>query len=1069
MALRFTIIDQFGTSHIIDEPVGWDAINLHYIRHKDWHGFIDTIDDTMGSLQFYGDGYQLLSAAFTSYGVEAACGFLVEYQCDNDAPADGDTSWDTIYQGQFSFYKYKEVQGMNGCHVECSVESATNVMVLKNRYEQKVDLGSLVPFQTPASPLASVLAQIQALSTTITDPGTITTLTVGDTYLVPAGTSAWGGPAGDIAVRTDSGWTYTTPQDGQVLIDMSTHLAYVYSAASGTWGPYTALMSPYSPALGGMIPLPSKTIELITSANVAQGEFLPGGGSTPSPSGGSSFTLDNSTQSVQSMQLSWIGGVVSNAVPGFAGADPDLWIGKNIGDPDVDADPIFVYSPDPRYTAAEVSVDIQINGTIAATATNGSNPVDVQGMSAVLCYGAGSYQSVFAATDVQAITLSGAQAYYEGASITFSWGYNGTITIPPGTNVYLVFEFDFSGRGTNPTQYAQVTYAGSATFTIDSSYPDTAAPVYLVCESLSRIAEAVTDDQIRVYSDFFGRIDSLPYSTAQDGEGGLLCITNGLLIRGQPLLDGTQPPMSVSLKELYEALCAIYNIGMAVEPDPQRTGYYRLRIEPMAYFYPPAVVLTCTDVDEISIENQQDRYVGIFRTGYDKWQGEQSGGLDDFMTKREYRTALSTSRTVLEKYCGFIASSYAIETTRRLSGTSTQDWRFDHENFLICLDRSDLATAVVAAVGYSQTPEPEGVDGGYTFFYQVTGVSFASGGMGYSVASPPQVHIYGGGTYLGSLTAIVSSGAVTGVSSTPIIARSYPSHSSSPPASGISIWHHLTATIDSPINPNAAGSGASATATVGQAIAGGPFDAIQSISVINGGSNYSVIPPTVNIPAPSAGGVQATAVASVIGGALTGVNITNNGSGYNSASPPIITFGNPPIQLLDVEQGAIQNPTNTVASANIVDPTTLYNFRISPLRNAMRWLRTVFQSYADWMGGILYFVSGEANIRATGQYSGILEAGTQIVPVMENAPMSEDQDIAYSDFSSPAAYYPIYTNKLVKYTYPLSYADWLAVSANPYGRIAYSVNGGSTRYGWIEELKYNPFEGTAEFTLKAAA
>jgi hypothetical protein len=88
---------------------------------------------------------------------------------------------------------------------------------------------------------------------------------------------------------------------------------------------------------------------------------------------------------------------------------------------------------------------------------------------------------------------------------------------------------------------------------------------------------------------------------------------------------------------------------------------------------------------------------------------------------------------------------------------------------------------------------------------------------------------------------------------------------------------------------------------------------------------------------------------------------------------------------------------------------------------------------------------------------------------MENAPMSEDQDIAYSDFSSPAAYYPIYTNKLVKYTYPLSYADWLAVSANPYGRIAYSVNGGSTRYGWIEELKYNPFEGTAEFTLKAAA
>ena len=671
MALRFTIIDQFGTNHIIDEPVGWDAINLHYIRHKEWHGFIDTVDDTMGSLQFYGDGYTILSNAYNSYGVESQCGFLVEFQCDNNAPYDGDSTWDTIYQGQFSFYKYKEVQGMNGCHVECSVESATNVMVLKNRYEQKVDLNSLVPFQTPANPLASALSPIQALSTTLADPPdpTLVTVNVGDTYLVPSG-GTWGGAAGDIAVRIDSGWTYTAPQDGQVLIDMSTHLAYVYSASSGTWGTYTDLLTPYSPAHGGQIPLPSKTIELVTSANVVQGAW----DATAPATKGSSFAIDNSTQSVQSMQLSWIGGVVTEGVPSFSGADPNLWIGHGLGDSAVNAAPVFVYTPDTRYTAAEVSVDIQISGSITAnnSANDAAHPVGVSNMKAILCYGSGSYNSVYDSADVATLSLSSASTYFGGPEITFSWSHNTPITIPPGTNIYLVFEFDFDGRSTSPEQYCNVTFSGNAKFSIESTYPDTSAPVYLVNESLSRIAEAITDDQIRVYSDFFGRIDSQPYTASRDGEGSLLSITNGLLIRGQSLPDGSQPPMSVSLKELYEALNAIYNIGMSIEPEqnPDRLGLYRLRIEPMQYFYPTSVILTCDNVDEISIENQQDRYVGIFRTGYSKWQGEQSGGLDDFMTKREYRTALSTSKNVLEKYCGFIGSSYAIETTRR-TGAST--------------------------------------------------------------------------------------------------------------------------------------------------------------------------------------------------------------------------------------------------------------------------------------------------------------------------------------------------------------------------------------------------------------
>jgi|GEM_PF-6320536 len=1015
MALRFTIIDQFGNNNRIDEPVGWDAINLHYVRHKDWHGFIDAVDDTMGSLQFYGDGYKILSSAFATYGVEAQCGFLVEYQCN-----DQDTIWDTIYSGQFSFYQYKEVQGLNGCHAECSVESASNVMVLKNRYDQKVDLNSLIPFLTPASPQATVLNQIQAISTTLTDPpnpntGTVTVNT-GDTYLVPSSTGTWqSGTANYIAVWTDAGaWSYTPPQNGQILIDMSTHDAYVYNGTA--WVAFTGQMSVYD-GLGGQVVMPSKTIPLTTTANVNPSPYAsPANTVSAASSGGSSFTLNNAydygcgiplgfaqtnyesdpAQSGYSMELSWIGGVVTQDVPSFVGANSKLWIGTGISN--TNPDPIFTYIPNTGVTAPQVNVNINIIGTVSALndpniANWSGNPVQVSVMKASLCYGTGSFGNafggsgnVFGANGIQNLTLTGGtqgsgntpfETYIGGTPIGFSFSYVGPmVNIPSGTNVYLVFEFDFANRCSwdilnnkqGSPQICTIAFSGKASFEVDSSFPDTAAPVYLINESLSRVTEAISDEQIRVYSDFFGRTDSQPYNTGvntyatglgtgADGEGSLLCITNGLLIRGQSLLDGSQPPMPVSLKQLFEALNAIYNIGMTIEADPTRSGMNWLRIEPMSHFYPLSVIrqfnstnlLVLDNVDEVTTEIQAEKYVGIFRTGYSKWQGEQTGGLDDFMNKREYRTTLSTSKNVLEKYCGFIGSSYAIETTRRQTGINSQDWRFDHENFFICMKRS--------------------------------------------------------------------------------------------------------------ISTNTPGSGAQGTVVLSTDIIG----AILNIIVNNGGSGYS-IPPTVEIDPPTSptialGGVQATAIAFVTNGAVSAIQITNEGNGYTGTVN--VNFGSPSVQAVQVEQQAVDNPTSPITSTTMVDPNSLYNYRISPLRNAMRWVRSIFQSYADWMGGVLYFVSGEANIRATGEY-----AGGQ-APVIENHAMAEDQAIiSYNDFADPTEYYPLYTNQLVKFTYPLSYQDWKAITANPYGLIKYSVNSGPYQYGWIDELKYSPFEGTAEFTLK---
>jgi hypothetical protein len=523
--------------------------------------------------------------------------------------------------------------------------------------------------------------------------------------------------------------------------------------------------------------------------------------------------------------------------------------------------------------------------------------------------------------------------------------------------------------------------------------------------------------------------------------------------------------MPVSLKMLFEALNAIYNIGMSIEPDPIRPGMNWLRVEPMTHFYKNADIpdmngnpILLANVDEITAEIQAEKYVGIFRTGYSKWQGEQTGGLDDFMTRREYRTGLSTSKSVLEKYCGFIGSSYVIETTRRLSGENTQDWRFDHENFVICMERPLPSAAMTTATGEAGVSSAFTVSGNSAYLVVV---HVTNGGSGYITAPsititdstgyvlPPVcfpimvTELYNSKTPYQKVGAVVP-GIVVISSSSPLPVAPY------------------TVTFSAPATPSQA-SGAIPAVTMAT---GG--DSIATIGVSAGGSGYS-IPPLVYIsPPPSgSGGEQARAIASVAGGAVISVQVTDPGSGYSYSGmiPPVVTFEMPPVQALQVEQYGLTS-ASTSANPTIVDPNSVYNYRISPIRNAMRWVRSIFQSYADWMNGVLYYSSGEANIRATGQYTGITEGSAQIVPVIETAPISEDSNISYADFANPSDYYPLYTNRLIKFTYPLSYLDWKAITANPYGLIGYSVNGGATLYGWIEELKYSPFEGTAEFTLK---
>lgn len=58
--------------------------------------------------------------------------------------------------------------------------------------------------------------------------------------------------------------------------------------------------------------------------------------------------------------------------------------------------------------------------------------------------------------------------------------------------------------------------------------------------------------------------------------------------------------------------------------------------------------------------------------------------------------------------------------------------------------------------------------------------------------------------------------------------------------------------------------------------------------------------------------------------------------------------------------------------------------------------------------------------------------------------------------------------KLHKFNYPMTEAEWLNILNNPIGNVKFAMDGQKIRNGWIQEIKYSPITGQAQFTLNTS-
>jgi len=319
------------------------------------------------------------------------------------------------------------------------------------------------------------------------------------------------------------------------------------------------------------------------------------------------------------------------------------------------------------------------------------------------------FEDTFTEYDLQVILLiggtstvlysaSGSACYTGGLVITSIPGiadYTYTQTISAGDEMKLYIRMETSGTFDKLVGSSDMLWTGKLTGQADvdiyakTESEPSAHKSFLINEAGSRILEAVTDDCLRLLSNYYGRTDSEPYAApaASDGDGSLRAITLGLFLRDYE----ARKQLTVSFKQFFDALAAIDNIGIGLEDDPSRAGYQVVRMEKSSYFYDDTVVLTLDAVPSVTITPMLDRHFSRFISGYNKFALEEYYGLDEFNTQHTYRTGLKSTNSTADKTCDWVASGYALEITRRSipgSFDTLEDTKFDNDTFIICLERS---------------------------------------------------------------------------------------------------------------------------------------------------------------------------------------------------------------------------------------------------------------------------------------------------------------------------------------------------------------------------------------------
>ncbi len=561
-----------------DEPDNFSDLLLMLKRDEAYHGVF--FEASISSLSFSGEAALYIMDIEDEQGLLGQITFRAESNCDGDV-------WTEEIRGTLNLGKLKRYCSA-ACRVVVPIEQVNCTMLLRNRFDQKVDLDDIYAFDK-----VTPLEIYEYGGVTVTMPSKA--LRVGTT--------------GQVAEEGDFlNWNVFT-QSGPV-----------FGATAWVRPSYMV----------------EKDKSLVTS------ELIP-----------TVFAADNST---------FMDSIVSPVVLLDDATGIDCFQGN------------FAYS-------GRLKGRVRLNRlyNLNAVVLKGTPPVEVQYPLDVFNPDILTYGMTILFNESLAFDELG-----DVVELEFDTSFSGSTPLDPGQSIFVYLQANQLDREVDDNKFIEFDQETFIDIQAVQECPTTDGKVYMINEALSHVVEAITNACLKVRSDYYGRTDSRPYSATEDGCGGLRAINSGLQLR-----NAIDAKAFVSLKDMFEGLNPIDNIGFGLEADPDRPGFDQLRVEPVEYWYREQEVLALDLADDVVVSTLDNEAIANIKVGYQKWEVESVNGLDEVNANREFRTLITTVNNTLSILSKFVAGSYAIEITRQqnYADTGAADTTYDNETFIYCMLR----------------------------------------------------------------------------------------------------------------------------------------------------------------------------------------------------------------------------------------------------------------------------------------------------------------------------------------------------------------------------------------------
>lgn len=227
-----------------------------------------------------------------------------------------------------------------------------------------------------------------------------------------------------------------------------------------------------------------------------------------------------------------------------------------------------------------------------------------------------------------------------------------------------------------------------ARITADTIYPDTTAQGFLIHDLFYAVLQRMGLGQSPFYSEFLGSTLTNHRQYSDDGCGWMYVILKGLQIRQYSLTD---KPFFISFNQIWEGIHPILCLGLSYEEMDDSPAGKVIRVEQMDHFFSEEVSVNISNVRDIHSYYDNERIFKTIKTGFKKWQSEDSSGIDDPQTKRSYATRFEKVGKDIPIESDFIAAGVAIEKTRRTTIEKSTDYKYDNDNFIISINSNDVS------------------------------------------------------------------------------------------------------------------------------------------------------------------------------------------------------------------------------------------------------------------------------------------------------------------------------------------------------------------------------------------